>query len=143
VTKKLRVVRALVDARTRMRDVAAAAHSTAAAQRDHAARALSDEQAALESHLDGAVDALASVRHIHELDRVAESTGVYRFAVADAHVRHVEAHAASEATAGKLRDHTRQLRTAERLVDVIEEHRTKQEARAEQRGHDELAARRR
>lgn len=143
MTKKLRVVRSLVDARTRMRDLAAAAHTSAATARDAAAQALADEQDALDSHLDEATGVLATVTSVYDLDRIAEATGGYRYAVADATERHAGAHAASEATARHLRDRTRQLRTAEKLVEIIEDARTKQDARAEQRGLDDLTARRR
>jgi hypothetical protein len=142
-TIRPRVVRALRDARTRMRDVAAAAHSTASAERDVAARALEDEQALLEAALDSAAGSLAGARSVYEIDQVAEGTGVHRFAVADATERHVEATAVTVATADQLRGRTRQLRTAERLVDLVDEHRSKHEARDEQRSSDDMAARRR
>jgi flagellar biosynthesis chaperone FliJ len=143
MTIRIRVVRALKDARTRLRDVAAAAHSTAAAVRDHSARELRDEHATLQAALDDAAAMLAAARTVHELDRVADSTGVYRLSVADATERHAAATTASETTADRLRERTRQLLTAERLVERVEDRRAKREARAEQRGADDMAARRR
>jgi len=143
VTIRPRVVRALRDARTRLRDVAAAAHSTASAVRDQSALDLLDEQAELEAALDHASGSLAAARSVYEIHLIAEGTGVHRFAVADASERHAEAEAATAMTADQLRDRTRQLRTAERLVDLVEEHRAKHEAKAEQRGADDMAARRR
>jgi flagellar biosynthesis chaperone FliJ len=143
VTIKPRVVRALRDARTRLRDVAAAAHSTTSAERDRRAQELQDEHASLEAALDEATDSLAAAHSVHELDRVAESTGVYRLAILDAADRHAAAIAATETTATRLRERTRQLRTAERLVEIAEDYRAKNEATAEQRGADDLAARRR
>ena len=143
MTIKPRVVRALKDARTRLRDVAAAAHSTTAAARDRCAQDLADEHASLETALDVAAGTLAAARSVHELDRVAESTGVYRLAIVDATQRHVDAVAATETTANRLRERTRQLRTAERLVELVDDHRAKREADAEQRGADDLASRRR
>jgi flagellar biosynthesis chaperone FliJ len=143
MTIKPRVVRALKDARTRLRDAAAAAHSNASAQLDRSARELAEEHGALEAALDEAAGQLAEARHVHELDRVAESTGVYRLSVADATERHAQARAETDTTADRLRERTRQLRTAEKLVDIVEERRAKHEARAEQRGADDLASRRR
>jgi flagellar biosynthesis chaperone FliJ len=140
---KPRVVRALKDARTRLRDVAAAAHSTTSAARDRSARSLQDHSDSLEAALDNAAGTLAAARTVHELDRVADATGVYRLSVADATERHAVATAASETTANRLRERTRQLRTAERLVEIVEEHRARREARAEQYGADDMAARRR
>jgi flagellar biosynthesis chaperone FliJ len=140
---KPRVVRALKDARTRLRDVAAAAHSTTAAARDRSARALQDHHASLEAALDDAVGTLAAARTVHELDRIADATGVYRLSVADAIEHHAVATAASETTADRLRERTRQLRTAERLVEIVEHHRARRDARAEQYGADDMAARRR
>ena len=143
MTIRIRVVRALKDARTRLRDVAAAAHSTAAAIRDRSARELRDEHDSLQAALDQAAGSLAAARTVHDLDRVAESTGVYRLTLADAAERHAVATTASETTADRLRERTRQLRTAERLVEQVEDRRSKREARAEQRGADDMAARRR
>jgi flagellar biosynthesis chaperone FliJ len=143
MTIKIRVIRALKDVRTRLRDVAAAAHSTAAAIRDRSAQELRDEHGSLQAALDEAAHTLAAARTVHELDRVAAATGVYRLALADATERHSEAITASETTADRLRERTRQLRTAERLVEQAQDRRSKREARAEQRGADDMAARRR
>ena len=140
MTIKPRVVRALRDARTRMRDVAAAAHSTTTAARAHSAQQLADHQHALEAALDGATPTLAAARHIYELDRVAEDTGVYRLAVVDAGSAHHQAVVANDVTGDKLRERTRQLRTAERLVEMVDDVRAKREATAEQRSCDDLAS---
>lgn len=143
MTMKPRVVRALRDARTRLRDVAAAAHSTTSAVRDQRARELADDHEALEDALDEAATTLSAARTIDEVARVAESTGAYRLAVVDATQRHDAAVAQTVTTADKLRERTRQLRTAERLVEIVDDHRAKREASAEQRSSDDLAARRR
>lgn len=142
MTIKPRVVRALRDARTRMRDAAAAEHSTTTAARERAEQKLADERAALDAALDAAADSLAAARTVHEVDRVAESTGVYRLAVVDAATRHSQAVHANHATAARLHERTRQLKTAERLVDLVEDFRAKREATAEQRSADDMAARR-
>lgn len=143
MTIKPRVVRALRDARTRLRDVAAAAHSTATAESDRSARALEGEHETLQAALDAATDALATARTIHDLDRVADHTSEYRMSLGEAMQRHADAAAATETAASRLRERTRQLRTAERLVDRVERHRARRESRAEQRRTDDLTARRR
>jgi flagellar biosynthesis chaperone FliJ len=143
MTIKPRVARALKDARTRLRDAAAAAHSTASAESDRSARAVESEHGTLEAALDVANDALAAATTVHELDRVADHTSAYRLSLADAMQRHADAAAATELTAGQLRERTRQLKTAERLVERIEEHRAVRESRDEQRRSDDLTARRR
>jgi hypothetical protein len=143
MTIKPRVVRALKDARTRLRDAAAAAHTTATAHSDRSARELGDEHESLEAALDAATEALAAARTVDELDRVAGATGAYRLSVADAMERHAAASAATATAADRLRERTRQLRTAERLVERVERHRARRESRAEQHRSDDLAARRR
>lgn len=143
MTMKIRVIRALKNARTRLRDVAAAAHSNAAVVRDRSAAELQEEHESLEAALDDAVDSLAAARTVHELDRVAEHTVVYRMSVADAAERHQVALAASELTGDQLRERTRQLRTAERLVEQVEHRRARRESRAERRRVDDMTARRR
>lgn len=143
MTIKPRVVRALKDARTRLRDVAAAAHSNASAESDRSARALEGEHESLQAALDAASDELAAAGSVHELDRVAATTSEYRLSVADAMERHAVATAATQTAADRLRERTRQLRSAERLVEIVEDHRAKRDARAEQYGADDMAARRR
>jgi flagellar biosynthesis chaperone FliJ len=80
---------------------------------------------------------------VHELDRVAATTGEYRMSVAEAIERHAVAAAATETAACHLRERTRQLRTAERLLEIVEERRARSESRADQRRTDDLNARRR
>jgi hypothetical protein len=143
MTMKIRVIRNLKAARSRLRDVAAAAHSTAAVARDRSAAELQGEHASLETALDEAADSLAAARTVHDLDRVAEHTFVYRMSVEDAARRHEVALAASELTADQLRERTRQLRTAERLVEQVEHRRARRESRAERRRVDDMTARRR
>ena len=142
MTIKIRVVRTLKEVRTRLRDIAAAQHSNAAAQRDRSARDLQDEHATLQTALNQAASTLAEARTVHDLDRVAEDTGVHRLSVADAAKRHEVALAASQTTADHLRERTRQLRTAERLVELANARRAKRESRAEQRRTDDMTARR-
>jgi hypothetical protein len=143
MTRRIRVVRALKDVRTRLRDAAAAAHSTAAVIRARSAQELEAEHSLLEIALDEAADSLAAARTVHDLDQVADATLVYRFAVSDAAQRHEVAIAASEVTADQLRARSRQLRTAERLVEHTEHRRARRESRAERHRVDDIVARRR
>jgi len=143
MTIKIRVVRTLKEVRTRLRDVAAAAHSNAAVVRDRSAQELQAEHDQLETALDQAADSLAAASSVHELDRVAEMTDVHRMSVADAAKRHEVALAESETTAGQLRERTRQLRSAERLVERADHRRARRESRAEQRRNDDMSVRRR
>jgi len=143
MTIKPRVARALKDARTRLRDAAAAAHSTAAADSDRSAREVEGEHETLQTALDTACHALAEARTVHDLDRVADTTGEYRLSLADAMQRHADASAVTATAADRLRERARQLRTAERLVERIDEFRARREARAEQVRSDDMAARRR
>lgn len=140
MTIKPRVVRALRDARTRLRDVAAAEHSTTSAMRERAAQTVVERQHDLRTALDNAGTTLAAARTIWEVDRVAEDTGVHRFAVVDASTAHHKAIVANDATADRLRERARQLRTAERLVEMVDDFRAKQEATAEQRSADDMAS---
>jgi flagellar biosynthesis chaperone FliJ len=143
MTMRIRVVRALRDVRTRLRDAAAAAHSNAAVVRDRSAQELQSEFDQLENALDGAADELAAARSVHDLARVADEAGSYQISVADATKRHEVALAESETTAGRLRESARQLRTAERLVERVDHRRARRESRAEQRRTDDINARRR
>jgi len=143
MTIKPRVVKALKNARTRLRDAAAAEHSTASAESDRSARELEGEHETLEAALDAACDTLATARTVHELDQVAAATSEYRMSLADAMQRHADAAAATQTTADRLRERARQLRTAERLLEIVEKRRDRRESRAEQHSNDDMASRRR
>lgn len=143
MTIRPRAVRALREVRERLRDAAAATHAHAANTRDSASASLHAERVRLEHHLDRASAELAEATTIHALDRIAAHTGGQRLAVLDAITRHSEAAALADDTARTLRERTRELRSAERILENLEEHRARCEATAEQRGHDDLGARRR
>jgi flagellar export protein FliJ len=140
MTIRPRVVRALRDARERLRDVAAATHATATTAAERSEAELADSCDRLEVFLDDASQALASARNVHDLGHVADVSGAYRLEILDARARHDDATAASERTATALRERTRQLRSAERLVDRVQDHHTKRELRTEQRDNDDLAS---
>ncbi|MCX5742163.1 MAG: hypothetical protein NT062_06675 [Proteobacteria bacterium] len=138
-----RAIRALRAVRTRLRDVAAAEHSVAANARDGVAARLRSEHDLLGEVLEDAHRALAAARTVYELDLVADGIVAQRGAIANAATAHADASAVVDLTAARLRERTRQLRTAEKLVELSDDERYVREARAEQRGTDDLASRRR
>ena len=143
MTIRPRAVRALRDVRERLRDAAAASHATAVDQREAAGDQLAASHDKLEAFLDDAPQALQAVTSVYDIDRITDVAGGYRLAIADAAARHQQAIAITEVTAGTLRERARQLRTAEKLVELVDDHRARSDARAEQRGHDDIAGRRR
>ena len=143
MTIRPRAVRALRDARTRLRDVAAATHANASAARDTSHLALVHEQSRLEDYLDEATDLLAAAGNVHDLSQVGEITGVHKLEIADASARHDEAVARAETTADDLRDRSRLLRRAEKLVERVDQDRARVEARGEQRLNDDITGSRR
>jgi hypothetical protein len=140
MTIRPRVVRAFRDVRERLRDVAAASHAKAATAAASSRAELAAEHDRLEEFLVSASDALALARTVHDVDHVAELVVVHELAVKDASARHDAAISTTETTAQALRDRTRQLRSAEKIVELVTEHHAASDARAEQRGHDDLAA---
>jgi len=143
VTIKPHVARALRDARARLRDVAAADHAAAAERREAAAAELASEHDRLTAFVDDAPARLARASSVNDLDRVAMLVGAHHGEIASAATRHAETVALVELMTGALRERTRQLKTAERIVDNVHSARDAREARGEQRGTDDLAARRR
>lgn len=143
MTIRPRAVRALRDARVRLRDVAAASHAMSTAASELSRDELAQEEDRLEDFLDEATDVLGRARSIYDVDQVDEITGVYRLSVIDANHRHQQAVAAAELTATKLRERAKQLRQAECLVERVEHELVCRDARAEQRANDDMSARRR
>lgn len=142
MTIRPRAVRALRDVREKLRDAAAATHAAASATRDASQLALVDEQQQLERHVDEAEQVLSSARTVYDLERYDENTGVHRFAIADAATKRDQAEAASQLTAQSLRESTRKLRSAEKLVEHVQNTRKSAAAKAEQRANDDMAGRR-
>ncbi len=140
---KPQVARALRDARARLRDVAAAEHALAAERREAAAAELASEHDRLTAYVEGTPARLARAASVHDLDREAIMIGAHRDDIGSAATRHAETIALTELTTSALRQRTRQLKTAERIVDNTLRARDDREARGEQRGSDNLSARRR
>ncbi len=137
-----RAIRALRDARTRLRDIAAAEHGQATGARERVALHLASERDALTAQLDDASDELASARTIHQLVLVAALVDEHHGSIANATRAHADASGEVDRAAERLRDRTRQLRTAEKLVEISKQERATSEARAEQRSADDRGARR-
>jgi flagellar biosynthesis chaperone FliJ len=142
MTIRPRAIRALLGVRERMRDAAAATHASATNDREAADASLASEHARLANHLDVAHDELARARTIHAFDQVAAITTMHRLAIADANAQCAATAEIAERAAELLRQRTRALRTAEKLLELSIDQRTRVEDRAEQRGNDDLGARR-
>jgi len=143
VTIRPRAVRALRDARTRLRDAAAASHAVATAAREQSHLALVREQHALEEYLDEASDILAAANNVNDLLSVGDITGVHKLEIADASTRYDKASAVADASADVLRDKSRLLRRAEKLVERVTAERAASEAKVEQRMNDDMTTRKR
>lgn len=135
-----KLLRALVSTRNRMRDLAAAEHAVRDGACTVAATAVANETTHLDVLLDGAGHILGRALSIYDLDRVAHDVAAQRATIAHARQHHVEARAIADLAASALRDRTRQLRTAEKLVEISRDERASTESRAEQRGADDMTA---
>ena len=143
MTIRPRAIRALRDVRMRLRDAAAASHATASAARDTSHLALVSQRESLDDFLDEASEMLAAASNVHDLCSVGDITGEFELEVADASARHDEAVAAVAISADHLRDRSRQLRRAEKMVERVDLDRARVDARGEQRMNDDLSTRRR
>jgi len=143
VTIKPRSARALLDARSKLHAIAAAAHATSAAETGRAANAVADRNRALDESFIEASASLASARSVHDLDRAAITVAASRGDLVDATQIHAEAAARSDATMSTLKVRSRQLRVAERILETVTRELDDRESRGEQRRNDDMAARRR
>jgi flagellar biosynthesis chaperone FliJ len=143
MTINSRVARSLRELRGRLRDLAAAEHGDAQSKAAAAASHVADQEAQLEDTLDEAEDVLATATTVHTLDHVGNLVGSHRAAITDAVAMHSAATQISDLAHARLRARIRQLKTAERVVELIDRDRTTLEKRTEQRGHDDLNSSRR
>ncbi len=140
MTLRPRAVKALKDARTKLRDIAAAAHANDSAVRDRAQLQVVAAEDTLDEYLDEATDVLAAASSVWDLDEVSEITGVHKLAIVDAQSEATKAQAVSDASAERLRDSARKLKVAEELLDRCHTEQRHAVAKAEQRSNDDLAA---
>jgi flagellar export protein FliJ len=143
MTINSRVARSVRDLRSRMRDLAAAEHGEATAKTTAAAAHVSDQEQRLEDTLDEAEDTLTGITNIYALDHVAGMVACQREAIVDATTAHAEATEVANLAEARLRSRIRQLKTAERVVEMVRDHRNAREVRAEQGAHDDLVNSRR
>ena len=138
-----RVARSVRDMRSKLRDLAAAEHGEAAARTNAAAAHVATEQQLLEDTLDEAEDTLTGITNVYALDSVAGLVACQREAIVDAAKAHTEATEVANLAEARLRSRIRQLKTAERVVELVADARSNREAKAEQHAHDDLVNARR
>jgi hypothetical protein len=138
-----RVARSVRDVRAKLRDLAAAEHTTAASKTAVAAARVDDEHARLEDTLDEAEDALEACTNVYELDAIHGLVASQREAIVDAVASHSAAAELSDLSSVRLRARTRQLKTAERVVEQVRHERARRESKIDQRRNDDLTTARR
>lgn len=138
-----RIARSVRDMRSKLRDLAAAEHGEANAKTAAAAARVADEQQALEDTLDEAEDTLTGITNVYALDSVAGLVACQREAIVEASTAHARATEVATVAEAQLRTRIRQLKTAERVVELVKDHRDARDARAEQGAQDDLVNARR
>ncbi|HEY0251398.1 MAG TPA: hypothetical protein VGC41_07710 [Kofleriaceae bacterium] len=129
--------------RSKLRDLAAAEHGQATARTQAATASVARKAQVLEDTLDEAEDTLTGITSVYELDNVAGLVECQRLAIVDAEKTRVGFVEAEKTTEAQLRSRIRQLKTAERVVEMVKEQRAVREARAEQSANDDLVNARR
>jgi hypothetical protein len=143
MTINSRVARSVRDMRSKLRDLAAAEHGDATARTQAAAAHVTSEERLLEDTLDEAEDTLTGITNVYALDNVAGLVACQREAILDAAKAHTAATEVANLAEARLKARIRQLKTAERVVEMVVEHRATREAKAEQHAHDDLVSSRR
>ncbi|MEO6777322.1 MAG: hypothetical protein ABI467_30620 [Kofleriaceae bacterium] len=143
MTINSRVARSVRDLRSRLRDLAAAEHGEATAKTSAAAAHVSSQEQLLEDTLDEAEDTLTGITNVYGLDHVAGLVAHHREAIVDATTAHAAAAEIANLAEARLRSRIRQLKTAERVVEMVQDHHAAREVRAEQGAHDDLVNARR
>lgn len=139
---KARNARVLREVRTRLRDLAAASHAVATAQHDTTKSVLEAEEHGLESYLDNAHVSMSGARTVYDFDLVSFHIDGHKQAINDAAAEHDTSTTRMQQSHLALVASTRQLKTAEKLVDRISEEMARAEHKSEQRAHDDLGRRR-
>jgi hypothetical protein len=138
-----RVARSVRDMRSKLRDLAAAEHGEATTRTTAAAAHVAAEQQTLEDTLDEAEDTLTGIKSVYALDDVAGLVACQREAIVDATKAHTAATEVASLAEARLKSRIRQLKTAERVVEMVRDDRNVREAKAEQLAHDDLVNARR
>jgi flagellar biosynthesis chaperone FliJ len=142
MTNRARNARVLRKVRTHMRDLAAASHAVATAQRHTAQQALAAEENQLEAYLDNAHLSLTAARNVNDFDFVSYHVDSHKQAIAGAAAEHTTSTDRMNESHVALVASTRKLKTAEKLVERIDLEVAKTEQRNEQRAQDDLTRRR-
>ncbi|MEO8551865.1 MAG: hypothetical protein ABI678_17940 [Kofleriaceae bacterium] len=129
--------------RSKLRDLAAAEHGEASAKTAAAAARVSNEEQTLEDTLDEAEDSLTGITNVYALDSVAGLVACQREAITDANTAHAQAAEVAARAEAHLRTRIRQLKTAERVVELVKDYHDARDARAEQGAQDDLVNARR
>jgi flagellar biosynthesis chaperone FliJ len=138
-----RIARSVRDMRSKLRDLAAAEHGEASAKTAAAAAHVSNEEQALEDTLDEAEDTLTGITNVYALDNVAGLVACQREMIVAANSAHAQATEVANRAEAHLRTRIRQLKTAERVVELVKDYRTARDNRAEQGAQDDLVNARR
>jgi hypothetical protein len=138
-----RVARSVRDVRAKLRDLAAAEHITAASNTATAAARVDDEHARLEDTLDEAEGALETCTNVHQLANIHSLVESQREVIGAAVASHSAAVEISDLSSARLRARTRQLKTAERVVEQVRHARARRESKIDQRRNDDLTTARR
>lgn len=138
-----RVARSVRDMRSKFRDLAAAEHGEASAKTAAAAAHVAHQEQALEDTLDEAEESLTGITNVYALDNVAGLVACQREAIVEANSAHAQATEVANRAEAHLRTRIRQLKTAERVVEIVKEHRAAVDARTEQGAQDDLVNARR
>ncbi len=133
-----RVARSVRDMRSKLRDLAAAEASDATAATKRAETNVAVQETLLEDTLDEAEDTLTGLTSVYALDNVAGLVECQRLAITDAQKAHSAANEVSNLADARLRARIRQLKTAERVVEMVKEERAVRDAKAEQLANDDL-----
>ncbi|CAN5674909.1 hypothetical protein BH11MYX1_BH11MYX1_56280 [soil metagenome] len=124
--------------RSKLRDLAAAEHGEATAATRRAETRVAVEETLLEDTLDEAEDTLTGITSVYALDQVAGLVECQRLAITNAQQAHSTAAEVANLAEARLRARIRQLKTAERVVELGKEERAVREAKAEQLANDDL-----
>lgn len=143
MTIDARVARTVRAVRAKLRELAAAEHQTAANATQAAAATKTAEETQLAELLDGASGVLCGVTSVHELDDLGDLVASQRASCDAASGSYDAAQQISELSAARLRARTRQLKTAERVVEIIRHERARRESKADQLRNDDLSTARR
>ncbi|MEZ4365291.1 MAG: hypothetical protein R2939_03265 [Kofleriaceae bacterium] len=143
MTISLRTARALQRARSRLRDVAAAAHARRVATVERAALTRAELDARAEVTFDDAAATLAHATSVRAFDQAALQLDASAAELRAAEHELACATQAAEISAAAVRLRAQQVRATEALVERLDEARASSEQRLEQRTADDRAGRRR